>query len=137
MVCDWRVHADLGGTRTVPTEVCVSDQRLDLVIWSAAARRVILAELTVPWESRLKEAHLRKAEKYTELADRCKKAGWATDVYPIEIGCRGYIAASVSRFLREGLRAAPRFQRRLEETASEQAQLASAWILRNFRTGPR
>lgn len=135
VVCDWQVRADLGGTRTVPTEVCGSEQRPDLVIWSAAAGRVILAEVTVPWESRMEKAHLRKTEKYTDLADRCRMAGWATNVYPIEIGCRGFVSQSCGRFVREGLGAGPRFQRRLGEIVSEQAQLASAWILHHFRKG--
>jgi hypothetical protein len=133
---DWCVQADFGGTRSVPAEICESEQRPDLVIWSTKARRVILAELTVAWEAGVQKAHSRKEGKYTELAAQCRLAGWDTQLYPIEIGCRGFLSRGFGRFVRCGLQAGPRGQRRLGESLSEEAQLASGWILRNFAKGP-
>ena len=44
-------------------------------------------------------AHQRKLEKYEGLRDQCVRNGWLTKVFPIEIGCRGFITNSTSAFL--------------------------------------
>lgn len=61
---------------------------------------VIMAELTVPWEDGLESAFERKKEKYAELAAACIEAGWRAFIYPVEVGCRGFIGTSTQRLLK-------------------------------------
>jgi hypothetical protein len=64
------------------------------VIWSKIPKRVILVELTVPWEERADEAFELKKATYQELSDVCRDRGWKTWIFPVEVGCRGFPAHS-------------------------------------------
>ena len=130
---DWRILTDCGGTQTVPPEICSTGLRPDIVIWSKEAKRVILAELTIPWESRIKDAFRRKSEKYICLLDQCRANGWEASFFPFEIGCRGFVGQSFLDFLKRGLHAGPRFQREIVRIAREETQLASIWVLRHHQ----
>ncbi|KAJ8279317.1 hypothetical protein COCON_G00063830 [Conger conger] len=55
------------------------------------ARSVHLIELTIPREEGIEAAFERKKAKYSELAAECREAGWKTTIYPVEVGCRGYV----------------------------------------------
>ena len=46
------------------------------------------------------EAYERKMAKYQELAEACSKKGCKTWVFPVEVGCRGFYAQSLTRMLR-------------------------------------
>ena len=50
--------------------------RPDLVLWSHTPKRLILVELTVPWEERTEEALERKRGKYHDLAETYTNQGW-------------------------------------------------------------
>lgn len=53
------------------------------------------------WEDSVEEAYERKKLHYTELAAEAKPCDWNTKVYPIEVGCRGFVASSTIRLLKE------------------------------------
>ncbi|XP_035661736.1 uncharacterized protein LOC118405989 [Branchiostoma floridae] len=57
-----------------------------MVIWSEERKKIIVIELTVPWEERCEEAHERKASKYQELLQSCKEKGWQSWLFPVESG---------------------------------------------------
>ncbi len=73
----------------------------DMVLSSQQSWKVIILELTVPWEERLSEAHEWKLEMYQEVSDQCRWAGWETWVYAVEYGCRGFVAQSMWQALRD------------------------------------
>ncbi|KAK0152385.1 hypothetical protein N1851_006099 [Merluccius polli] len=66
-----------------------------MVIWSEVAKKVILIELTVPWEDGCSDAHERKATKYQDLVQQCRDKGWQAWLFPVEVGCMGFPAQSV------------------------------------------
>jgi len=72
-----------------------------MVLWSRSARIVQLIELTVPCEDALDEAYERKKMWYAHLATEAEQQGWRVQVYPVEVGCRGFVAHSTTRFLRD------------------------------------
>ena len=43
-------------------------------------------------------AHQQKLEKYEDLREQCTKNDWSTDIFPLEIGCRGFISNATSTF---------------------------------------
>ena len=64
---DWVLNVDLNSPLKFPPEIVETDLRPDMVLWSRKHNNVIIIELTVPWETRLLEAHERKLTKYEPL----------------------------------------------------------------------
>ncbi|GFO47089.1 reverse transcriptase [Plakobranchus ocellatus] len=53
-----------------------------------------MVELTVPYESRMEEAHAFKEEKYLDMTKELKKDGYEAKVMSVEIGARGFVGSS-------------------------------------------
>ena len=98
---DWKMLADLDTQLCFPAEIASTNLRPDLVLWSAALKLVYITELTVPWEGAVEEAYEWKKLRYAELAADARQQGWKVNVCPVEVGCRGFVATSTSRLLRE------------------------------------
>ena len=62
--------------------------RPDIVLWSKTGKKLIIIELTVPWETRCEETYERKKAKYTELVNLCRQQGWRTWLFPVEVGVK-------------------------------------------------
>ena len=77
-----------------------STKKPDLVIWSEEEKEVHLVELTVPHEDNISSAHEWKENRYEALMGVCEEAGWKTMHFPVEVGCRGYIATSITKWMR-------------------------------------
>ena len=95
------VYADLNGWRvnggTLPPDMVLTEQIPDLVIIdkSETPTKVMLVELTVPWDSSnsFQAALERKTARYERLAGDLREGGYNTLNLPLEIGCRGVINA--------------------------------------------
>ena len=96
---DWHVTTNLKHNFIFPTEIALTTKHPDIVIWSVKAKKVFVIELTVPYEENFNWAHQRKLEKYEDLREQCVRNGWITNVFPIKVRCRGFIANSTSVFL--------------------------------------
>lgn len=59
----WEMRVDLGRKLCFP-QVVQTSLRPEVVIWSEEERRIIMIELTVPWEDGCEEVSERKATKY-------------------------------------------------------------------------
>jgi hypothetical protein len=66
-----------------------TDQRPDIVIWSASS--ITLIELTIPFETGMDDAAQRKSERYSQLLDACSRSHQASLV-TIEVGSRGFLS---------------------------------------------
>lgn len=60
--------------------------RPDVVMWSAAAKMVLITEQTVPWEEGMSVAHEFKWLKYSDLAAECRDLGWSATIHLVEVG---------------------------------------------------
>ena len=78
---EWKLDVDLGKQLKFPEEIVHTSLRPDIVFWSKSPRRVILVELTVPWEERVDEAFELKKAKYEALAEECRDSGWRTTIF--------------------------------------------------------
>ncbi|XP_053380041.1 uncharacterized protein LOC128548701 [Mercenaria mercenaria] len=87
----WEMAVDLRRKLIFP-DIVQTNLRPDIVIWSRKDKRLVMIELTVPWETRCDEVYERKRAKYTELQEQCKERGWKTWLFPVEIGSRGFPA---------------------------------------------
>ncbi|GFO09892.1 polyprotein [Plakobranchus ocellatus] len=87
-------HADLPEWERHPDVIRKTALRPYIVIHSASTQQIIMVELTVPYESRMEEAHTFKEAKYLELTKELKKDGYEAKVMPVEIGARGFVGSS-------------------------------------------
>ena len=78
-------------------EIVPTNLRSDMVLWLAAIKKIIIIQLTVPWEESYCEANERKRAKYYELMTVCRCMGWQIWRFPVEAGCGGFPAQSVWR----------------------------------------
>ena len=124
---DWKVVADLKEALQFPHHIVQTRERPDIVVWSDTAKRVLLVELTVPWEENMLEAYERKKTKYETLRSECEEKGWSCHVLPIEVGCRGFVGHTTISFLTKlGLSSRPRKTVTLRLQVA--AEHASSWI---------
>ena len=56
--------------------------------------------MTVPWEDRIEESHQIKGQKYDHIVTEAIQNGWQAYCFPVEVGCRGFPAKSLSWMLR-------------------------------------
>lgn len=91
-------------------------------MWSSSLKLVYIIELTVPWEGAVEEAYERKKLRYADLAADAQQQGWNA-----KVGCRGFIATSTSRLLRDmGVRG--KAHRQAVKDLSKAAEKGSQWL---------
>ena len=67
--------ADIGESYDFPLHIVTTDLRPDLVWWDEAHKSLILAELTVCFETNFEEAAHRKTAKYIHLVEQAQPGG--------------------------------------------------------------
>ena len=98
---DWKLMADLDGNLKFPIQVADSNQRPDMILLSESTKRIGLIELTVPSEDRVEVSGELKKAKYAPLQEQGKTNGWNVKLWALEVGCRGFPAASMASFLKD------------------------------------
>ena len=99
---DWILAYDnIDKPLVLPHHITPTSLRPDIIIYSNAARHIILLELTVPAEDNIVRRHLDKENKYAKLLDAISMNQWRGHIYGIEIGSRGYVAKSFGFALRK------------------------------------
>ncbi|KAG7490126.1 hypothetical protein JOB18_028456 [Solea senegalensis] len=127
MARDWKMLVDIGQQIVFPSEIAVTTLRSDLVLWSPSIKSVNIIELTVPWESSTEEANERKKLRYTELAADAQQRGWNAKVYPVEVGCTGFMAFSTIRLLKDHGIQGQALQQTIK-SVSEATERSSQWM---------
>ena len=113
--------------RRLPRVISRSGLRPDLVVISFKAKRVVIVELTVPYEVRVLERHEYKVAKYEDLCADVRRDGFKVDFFAVEVGARGFIASSTLSFVR-WLGGASAHQRGVIQRLSKAAEDSSYWI---------
>jgi hypothetical protein len=118
---DWEVKFDLPGDKysyeIFPPEIAAVRDRPDVLLISRVLRVVLCIELTCPVEERVLKAHDLKKAKYDHLVADAEANGWRLSVWPIEVGCRGFVALSTVKVLK-----AFRFTRSQQATIKRQLE---------------
>ncbi len=81
------MEVDLRRKLHFPEAVLSTTLRPDIIMWSPEGKKIILVELTVPWEEGCEEAAERKKAKYQQLVQDCQDKGWTTWLMTVEVGC--------------------------------------------------
>ena len=98
---DWTLSVDLNGKLKFPRKVAETNLRPDMVLLSENTKRVGIVELTVPSEERVELSGELKREKYEDLRREGERRGWRVRLWTVEVGCRGFPAASMAAFLKD------------------------------------
>ena len=79
---------DLPGVNFVfPPEIFNTNERPDIVIWSAKLKKVLLIELSCPAEEGFTAAQIQKQSRYSPLQNEiCRQNNWKTTVLTMEVG---------------------------------------------------
>ena len=89
------INADLpntyNGHTTVPTSIATTNLIPDICVYLKELSKVVIIELTVPFETNINKAHENKSNKYAPLMNDIIANGYEVDFFAIEIGSRGYI----------------------------------------------
>ena len=94
---EWVITADLPGReRFFPLPTM---KKPDIVIWCEERLIVHLIELTVLHEDDNEAAQIRKNERYENLIEECKEAGWSVKHFPVEVGCKGFVGNRLRSWL--------------------------------------
>ena len=91
---------DLKHQLQIPTFITETRARPDMIIYSRTARCVGIVELTVPYEDRMEVSNELKRSKYEELKESCERNNWSVALWPVEVGVRGFVGASISQVLK-------------------------------------
>ena len=102
MFCDLEGYTIGGGT--IPPHILVSNKRPDLVVVWNDPPKILLFELSVPFESNIQDAHDRKVMRYEELIRDLDDGGHEVIFNAVEIGQRGFIDTNNQARLKETLR---------------------------------
>ena len=124
---DWELLVDVGKKLQIPRDIVITTLRPDIVLFSRKQKLMFFLELTVPWETRINESYERKRLKYMELQELCNDNGWKAMVFPIEVGCRGFVGTSLVNTLSKlGIRG--KAKKEVIKKAGEAAEKASNWL---------
>ena len=77
---------------TIPLECTVTDLIPDMCILKKNENKLLILELSVPFETNLDKAHAYKSNKYAPLVSDIEQNGFQVIYLPIEIGSRGFIS---------------------------------------------
>ena len=98
---DWKLLVDLDGYLKFPIQIADTSQRPDMLLMSESTKRAGVIELTVPSEDRVEVAGELKKAKYAPLQEQGKANGWKVHLWAVEVGCKGFPAASMASFLKD------------------------------------
>merc|ERR1739842_280995 len=96
--------SSLGTVNSIrPILLVLSDtnMRPDMILMSDSTKRIGLIELTVPSEERVEVLGELKKARYAPLQVEGKTKGWNVHIWAVEVGCKGFPAASMGSFLKD------------------------------------
>ena len=125
---DWECAVDLLEWKDYPEVIKMTGLRPDIVLHSQTAKEILLIELTVPYETRIEDAHVYKTGKYADLATCLRDAGFKTKVFAVEVGARGFVGSSTYSLIKHLSISGRRSRSRTLKALGETVEKASSWI---------
>ena len=106
---------------TIPCDIFPTFLRPDVVIVDRRDRKIVIIELTIPFERNFEEAQRRKSVKYASVIAGLEEAGYACTFFSLEVGSRGVISHGAHRFLKDLSGASRKEVKTLLQTLSRSA----------------
>ena len=89
------------GASTIPNECTQTNLRPDICVLWKNLRKILLFELSVPFELNIDKAHDYKTQKYTPLLTDLEENGYDVTLICLEIGSRGFVSQGNEARLRK------------------------------------
>ena len=130
-----QIFADLPGhlsssNSTIPSHVLPTSLRPDLVLFPN--QKIYILELTVPFETNILSARLRKSNRYASLLTDLRLSAYQAKFFRLELGSGGFLSPSNFETLLSPLPSkSPVTARRLRSDLSRLATLCSYAIFRS------
>jgi hypothetical protein len=70
----------------IPEDLVISSSRPDIFVYSKKKKRVLVIELTVPWETNIPKDHAIKINRYYELTNELIRNNYTVSFYAVEVG---------------------------------------------------
>uniref|UniRef100_A0A8C8DT49 Uncharacterized protein n=1 Tax=Oryzias sinensis TaxID=183150 RepID=A0A8C8DT49_9TELE len=95
--CDWNLRVDLDHQLKFLPEITTTSVRPDIILWSSAAKAVILAD-----DGNIRKKEHEKLEKYQRLREELEKA-WKVKVtvVTVVIGALGAVTPKLEEWLQQ------------------------------------
>ncbi|XP_069125457.1 uncharacterized protein [Argopecten irradians] len=122
---DWRLEVNLT-QRLIFPDIVPTNLRPHTVLWSPGTKKVIIIELTVPWEERCSEAHERKRAKYEAQLTECREQGWHNGTTLLRLDAEDS-PHSLWRML-SALGLSSRTRRTVVQRMAKAAERSSCWV---------
>merc|ERR1712055_631417 len=98
---DGQLRTDLDRNLKFPIQVADTNMRPDMILVSESTKRIGLIELMVPSEERVEVSGELKKAKCASLLKEGRTRGWNMHMWAVEVGCKGFPAASMASFLKD------------------------------------
>ena len=132
-VCtDWRVFADVDQQFAFPMKITSTRQRPDIVIWSVNSKKVIIAELTIPFEVNIDWAHQHILESTKTCKSSVLRMAGQQTYFLLSLDDELFISNSTSTFLTK-LRLSPAEKREYIKKIQNKTKTASERICHSYR----
>ena len=131
---DWILTVDLDKNLKIPSDICLTNLRPDIIMVSKQSKQLGIIELTVPSEDRVEVSGELKRLKYEQIVQEGRQNGWKVRVWAVEVGCRGFPAMSMSTLMKDlGYKGGERKKaiERIGKVAEEASQ--SLWKASHFK----
>ena len=88
---------------TIPLPCTQTNLKPDLCIYDENSKKIMIMELTVPFELGIEKAHQCKVDKYSSLVTDIRNNNYEVEYLAIEIGSRGFISSNNTQRLKQML----------------------------------
>ncbi len=125
----YKIYSDIEGRHalgggTIPPSILCTNEKPDIVI--VTPEKLVIIELSIPFESNIKIRHEYKCNKYSMLVSDLKQCGQNVSFFAIEVGSRGYVSEDNKNSLKEVFnKLSPKMLKNVTQNVSRQALVAS------------
>ena len=88
---------------TIPLPCTQTNLKPDLCIYDENSKKIMIMELTVPFELGIEKAHQYKVNKYSSLVTDIRNNNYEVEYLAIEVGSRGFISSNNTQRLKQML----------------------------------
>ena len=125
----------LGWHNIYPKTISSKSLRPDIVLLSMANLKIIVVELSIPYESRMDQSNEYKTRKYEDLKKELEKEGYSVIMKTVEIGARGLVEGTLYQFQSQ-IRIKGRNRSKRIKRLREITENSSMWIWKKRKEVP-
>ena len=124
---DWELRIGVITRLIFPEHRVKTSLRLDLIFFTNKLKKIVIWELTVPWEAHMEETYERKKLKYDDLLEQCRSNGWKASCLPYRRRRERFYRESLCKILSD-IGVIGTTKSRAIKTISDTAKRTAKWL---------